>query len=189
MTKYNLNQGLFEAKPYSWTTTLKGLSLFFDKIKIFKLRNSLLFTVAAATKLHQFCLTLWDPIDSSPPGSAVPGVLQARTPEWVAISFSSAWKWKMKVKLLSCVWLFATPWTAVYQAPQYCLIFFFARLNMKAFGALNQIQALFQMCMHVQLLSHVWLSATPLTVASPSVSSVHRIFPTEILEWVAISFS
>ena len=60
---------------------------------------------AAATKLLQSCPTLWDPIDGSPPGSAVPGILQARTLEWVAISFSNAWKWKVKVKSLSPVWL------------------------------------------------------------------------------------
>ena len=60
---------------------------------------------------------LCDPIDVSPPGSTVPGILQARTLEWVAISFSSAWKWKVKVKSLSRVWLFTTPWTAAYQAP------------------------------------------------------------------------
>ena len=53
----------------------------------------------------------------SPPGSPIPGILQARTLEWVAISFSNGWKWKVKGKLLSCVWLFATPWTAAYQAP------------------------------------------------------------------------
>ena len=58
-----------------------------------------------------------DPIDGSPPGSPVPGILQARTLEWVAISFSNAWKWKVKVKSLSRVRLFATPWTAAYQAP------------------------------------------------------------------------
>ena len=57
------------------------------------------------------------PIDGSPPGSPIPGILQARTLEWVAISFSNARKWKMKVKLLSCVWLLATPGTAAYQAP------------------------------------------------------------------------
>ena len=71
---------------------------------------------AAAAKSLQSCLTLCDPIDSSPPGSAVPGVLQARTLEWVAISFS-AWKWKVKVKSLSLVRLLATPWTATYQVP------------------------------------------------------------------------
>ena len=58
-----------------------------------------------------------DPIDGSPPGSPISGILQARTLEWVAISFSNAWKWKMKVKLLSRVWLFKAPWTAAYQAP------------------------------------------------------------------------
>ena len=58
-----------------------------------------------------------DPIDGSPPGSPIPGILQARTLEWVAISFSKAWKWKVKVKSLSRVQLFATPWTAAYQAP------------------------------------------------------------------------
>ena len=63
------------------------------------------------------CPTLCDPIDSSPPGSPVSGILQARTLEWVAISFSNAWKWKVKVKSLSRVWLLATPWTAAYQAP------------------------------------------------------------------------
>ena len=72
---------------------------------------------AAAAKSLQSCPTLCDPIDSSPPGSPVPGILQARTLEWVAISFSNAWKWKVKVKSLSRVWLLATPWTAAYQAP------------------------------------------------------------------------
>ena len=61
--------------------------------------------------------TLCDPIDSSPPGSPVPGILQARTLEWVAIAFYNAWKWKVKVKSLSRVRLLATPWTAAYQAP------------------------------------------------------------------------
>ena len=64
---------------------------------------------AAAAKSLQSCLTLWDPIDSSPRGSPVPGILQARTLEWVAISFSNAWKWKVKVKSLSRVRLFVTP--------------------------------------------------------------------------------
>ena len=72
---------------------------------------------AAAAKSLQSCPTLCDPIDGSSPGSPVPGILQARTLEWVAISFSNAWKWKVKVNSLSRVQLFATPWTAVYQAP------------------------------------------------------------------------
>ena len=72
---------------------------------------------AAAAKSIQSCPTLCDPIDSSPPGSPVPGILQARTLEWVAISFSTAWKGKVKVKSLSQVRLFVTPRTAAYQAP------------------------------------------------------------------------
>ena len=72
---------------------------------------------AAAAKSLQSCPTLCDLIDGSPPGSTVPGILQARTREWVAISFSNSWEWKEKVKSLSHVRLFATPWTAAYQAP------------------------------------------------------------------------
>ena len=72
---------------------------------------------AAAAKSLQSCPTLCDPIGGSPPGFPVPGILQARTLEWVAISFSNAWKWKVKVKLLSHVWLLATPWTVAHQAP------------------------------------------------------------------------
>ena len=72
---------------------------------------------AAAAKSLQPCPTLCDPIDGSPPGSPVPGILQARILEWVAISFSNAWKWKAKVKSLSRVRLLATPWTAAYQGP------------------------------------------------------------------------
>jgi len=72
---------------------------------------------AATAKSLQLCPTLCDPIDGSPPGSPVPGILQARTLEWVAISFSNTWKWKVKVKLLSRVRLLVTPWTAAYQGP------------------------------------------------------------------------
>ena len=71
----------------------------------------------AAAKSLQSCPTLCDPIDGSPPGSPVPGILQARTLGWVAISFSNALKWKVKVKSFSRVGLLATPWTAAYQAP------------------------------------------------------------------------
>ena len=79
-------------------------------------RLLLISLIHAAAKLLQSCPTLYDPRDSSPPGSPVPGILQARTLEWVAISFSNAWKWKVKVKSLSRVQLFATPWTAAHQA-------------------------------------------------------------------------
>ena len=72
---------------------------------------------ATAARLLLSCPTLCNPRDDSPPGSPIPGILQARTLEWVAISFSSAWKGKVKVKSLSGVRLLATPWTAAYQAP------------------------------------------------------------------------
>ena len=74
-------------------------------------------TAAAAAKSLQSCPTLFDHIDCCPPGSLVPDILQARTLEWVAISFFNAWKWKVKVKLFSRVRLLETRWTAAYQAP------------------------------------------------------------------------
>ena len=86
-----------------------------DWIFSFKDRNDT--AAAAAAKSLQSCPTLCNPIDGSPPGSPIPGVLQARTLEWVAISFSSARKWKVKVKSLSRVRLLATPWTSAHQAP------------------------------------------------------------------------
>ena len=82
------------------------------------LKSLVIAAAAAAAKSLQSCLTLCDPIDGSPPGSPNPGILQARTLEWVAISFSNAQKWKVKVKLLSRVRLLVTPWTAAYQAPR-----------------------------------------------------------------------
>ena len=81
------------------------------------IHHSCLLFAAAAAKSLQLCPTLCDPIDSSPPSFPVPGILQAITLVWVAMSFSNAWKWKAKVKSLSRVWLLATPWTAAYQAP------------------------------------------------------------------------
>ena len=72
---------------------------------------------AAVAASLQSCPTLCNPIDGSPPRSAIPGILQARTLEWVASSFSNAWKWKVKVKSLSRVRLLATPRTAAHQAP------------------------------------------------------------------------
>ena len=87
-------------------------------LKIFVFFAFYIILAATATaKSLQSCPTLCDPIDSSPPGSPVPGILQARTLEWVASSFSTAWRWKVKVKSLSRVWLWATPWTAAYWAP------------------------------------------------------------------------
>ena len=91
-----------------------SLSLYF---LICKLETTVLASQYYAAKSLQSCPTLCDAIDGSPPGSPVPGILQARTQEWVAISFSNAWKWKVKVKSLSRVRLLTTPWTAAYKAP------------------------------------------------------------------------
>ena len=88
-----------------WTFVGKVMSLLFNML-----------SATAAAKSLQLCLTLCDPMDGSPPGSPVPRILQARTLEWMAISFSNAWKWKVKVKSLSRIRLLATPWTAAYQA-------------------------------------------------------------------------
>ena len=80
-------------------------------------KGSVLVAAAAAAKSLQSCLTLRDPIDSNSLGSAIPGILQARTLEWAAISSSYAWKWKIKVKSPSRFRLLASPWTAAYQTP------------------------------------------------------------------------
>ena len=84
---------------------------------VFTLRTMNCYSPAAAAKSLQSCPTLCNPIDGLLPGSPIPGSLQARTLEWVAISFSNTWKWKVKVKLLSCVRLLATSWTIAHQAP------------------------------------------------------------------------
>ena len=76
-----------------------------------------MYPAAAAAKSLQSCPTLCDPIEGSPPGSPIPGILQARTLEWVAISSFNAWMWKVKVKWLSCIRLCATPWTGSYKPP------------------------------------------------------------------------
>ena len=95
-----------QTKETSYSESLKGLKKLLSKA----------LAAAAAAKSLQSCPTLCDPIDGSPPDSPVPGILQERTLEWGAISFSNAWKWKGKVKSLSHVQLLATPWTAAYQA-------------------------------------------------------------------------
>ena len=87
-----------------------------DSLPLSHLGSCHIYTVAATAKSLQLCPTLCDPIDG-PPGSPIPGILQARALEWVAVSFSNAWKWQVKVKSLSCARLLATPWTAAYQAP------------------------------------------------------------------------
>ena len=85
---------------------------------LWKERSELTYLMPAAAKLLPSCPTLRNPIDGNPPGSAIPGILQARTLEWAVVSFSNTWKWKVTVKSLRRVRLLATPWTAVFQAPQ-----------------------------------------------------------------------
>ena len=103
-----------------WSLIFKKSSMYLKWLS--RLTFVLMFTgvclfAAASAKSLQSSLILCDPIDSSPWGSPVPGILQARALEWVAISFSNAWKRKVKVKLLSRVWLLETPWTSAHQAP------------------------------------------------------------------------
>ena len=107
------NVNINHSKIFKLTFLYNGLIKYITKIQF----SSFQLLAAATAKSLQLCLTLCDPIDGSPPGSPIPGILQAKTPEWVAISLSNAWKWKLKVKSLSCVRLSAIPWTAAYQAP------------------------------------------------------------------------
>ena len=99
--------GIFQARVLEWAATS------FSKLCY----AMLCYAMLCYAKSLQSCLTLCDPRDGSTPDSPVPGILQARTLEWVAISFSNAWKWKEKMKSLSRVRLLATPWTVAHQAP------------------------------------------------------------------------
>ena len=111
----------FQNIPPSPSST-ESKSLFYTSVSLFReyflygKGNALVLSAVDAAKSLQSCPTLCDLIDGSPPGSPVPGILQARTLEWAAIFFSNAWKWKVKVKSPSRVRLFATPWTAASQA-------------------------------------------------------------------------
>ena len=167
-------------------------------------KRSLCGVAAAAAKSLQSCPTLCDPKDGSPPGSPVPGILQERTLEWVAISFSNAWKWKVKVKSLSHVRLCATLWTAAHQAPSsmgfsrqeywsgvplpspsVVLHLVNSSLNKIQF---NQLPCYACLCAkHVSLLV-VSLLCDPVD-SSWSGSSVHGILQARRLEWVAMPSS
>ena len=135
-------------------------------------RNGL---AAAAAKSLQ---TLCNPIDSSPPGSPIPRILQTRTLEWVAISFSNVWKWKVKVKSLSFVWLLATPRTAAHQAPP---SMGFSRRGTEegshkpkrstAAAAAKSLQSCLTLCDPIE--------------GSPPGSAVPEILQARTLEWVA----
>ena len=107
----------------SWCTLLTITQSFTEFCwNIISDRMSLLLLLLSRFSRVRLC----DPIDSSPPGSPVPGILQARTLEWVAISFSNSWKWKVKVKSLSPAQLLATPWTAAhpYKITTICCLWF-----------------------------------------------------------------
>ena len=162
---------------------------------------------AAAAKSLQSCPTLCDPIDSSPPGFPVPGTFQARTLEWVAISFSNAWKWKVKVKSLSDIRLLATPWTVAYQAPP---SMGFSRqehwsgvplpspkilLSISKYSHMTFLLHLLiwhmilrDSCVHAKLLQLCLTLWDPM-VCSPPGFLIHGILQAKILEWVAISSS
>ena len=132
-------------------------------------------SAAAAAKSLQSCPTLCDPMDCSPPGFSVHGILQARTLEWVAISFSNAWMWKVKVKLLSRVRLLVTPWTTAYQAPP----------SMGFSGQQYWSGVPLPSPKTAQLCSTL---CNPVDYSPPG-SSVHGIFQARTLEWDAIPFS
>ena len=140
---------------------------------------------AAAAKSLQSCPILCDPIDGSPLGSSVPGILQARILEWVTISFSNAWKWKVKAKLLSRARLLVTPWTAAYLTP---LSMGFSRqeswsgLPLPSPGRYGR-HLYISVKWKWKSLSHVWLFVIPWT------NIVHGILQARILEWVAFPFS
>ena len=161
----------------------------FPEISKQRNRNIYIFVLCCCCCCCRFSrVWLCDPIDGSPPGSAIPGILQARTLEWVAISFSNARKWKVKVKLLSRVRLLATPWTAAYQAP---LSLGFSRQEhwsgLPLPFAISFSNA-WKWKVKVKSLSHVHLFVTPWTAAYQG-SSVHGIFQARVLEWVAMAFS
>ena len=149
---------------------------------------------AAATNLLQPCPTLCDPIDGSPPGSPVPGILQARTLEWVAISFSNAWKWTVKVKSLSHVQLFTTPWTAAHQAPPSMGS---SRQEYWGWGGGAIAFSAFEssgphkrgcVCVHAKSLPSCLTLCDPMD-CSPPGSFVHEIFQARRQEWVAMPSS
>ena len=139
-------------------------------------RNPAAAAAAAAAKLLQSCPTLCDPIDSSPPGSPVPGILQARTLEWVAISFSNAWKWKVKVKLLSRDHLLF-PLCLLVKRDDYVLICY-QLVSPSGFHNSPYFSS-------VQSLSCIWLFVTPCTAASQASLFITK--PGVYANWVMTS--
>ena len=138
---------------------------------------------AAAAKSLQSYPTLCDPIDGSPPGSLVPGILQARTLEWVAICFSNAWKWKVKVKAFSRVRPSVTPWTAVYQAPP--SLGFSRQEHWSELPFPSPMHESQKWKWSRSVMSH---SSQPLGL-QPTSLSIHGILQARVLEWGAVAFS
>ena len=154
--------------------------------------------LAVAAKSLQLCPTLCDSIDGSPPGSPVPGIRQARTLEWVAISSSNAWKWKVKVKSPSCVRLLATPWTAAYQATPsmgfsrqeyWSGVPFRSAFNYIFFSKCLRLVFSYLSVKMSEDRSVVSDSLQPHGLYSLPGSSVHGIFQAIVLGWTAIFFS
>ena len=141
--------------------------------------------ITSAAKSFQSCPTLCDPIDGSPPGSPIPGILQARTLKWVAISFSNAWKWKAKVKSLSHIRLLATPWTAACQAPP---SMGFSRQEYWSGVPLPSLSLITAAAAAAKSLQSCLTLCYPID-GSPPGSPVPGILQARTLEWVAISFS
>ena len=153
------------------------------KCKLYSHHGNVAAAAAAAAKSLQLCPTLCNSKDGSSPGSPVPGILQVRTLEWVAISFSNAWKWKVKVNLLSRVRLFATPWTAAYQAPQsmgFC--------RQEYWSGVPSPSPWKYCAAAAKLLQSCPTLCDPID-GSPPGSPVPGILQARTLEWVAISFS
>ena len=165
----------------AWQATVHRVAKCQTRLK----RLSMLDARQIAAKSLQSCPTSCDPIDGSPPGSPVPGILQARTLEWVAISFSNAWKWKVKGKSLSRVWLFTTPWTTAYQAP---LSMGFSRQEYWS-GVPSPSPTHVPMgTQKVKAAQSCLTLCDPMDCSLPG-SPVHGIFQARVLEWGAISFS
>ena len=145
----------------------------------------------AAAKLLQSYLTLCDHMDGSPPGSPIPGILQARTMSGL-LSFSNAWKWKAKVKSLSRVWLLATPWTVAHQAPRFMG---FSRQEYwsgvplpSPLWGLDTMKTKATAAAAAKLLQSCPTLCDPID-GSPPGSFVQGIFQARVLEWVVIAFS
>ena len=142
---------------------------------------------AAAAKSLQSSLTLCDPINGSPPGSPVPGILQARTLHWVAISFSNAWKWKVKVKSLSHVRLFSTPWTTAYQVPPSMGV------SRQEYWSGEPLPSPRCKLLHMKWINNkVLLYSTENYIQYPIIlpfHTVHGVLKARILKWFAIPFS